>query len=133
MIVYHLHYNFIELSLHCWIYIKCFTLLILTNNVRMTIFQMIIFAPSRDQLVCVEELNEYAWHCQTVLHKGYSDLSSYHKFTKVSSPPECATILNTFIFVGGGNLLLMEKHIMNKQIRKEREESLTHTCSLLIL
>lgn len=100
MIVYHLFYNFIELSLHCWTYIKCITLLTVTNNVRMTTFQMLTFAQSWDQLVCIEELKEHSGHCHTVLRKGHSDLNAYHKFTRAFSPPEWAATLSAFIFVG---------------------------------
>lgn len=59
---------------------------------------MIIFALSWDQLVRIEELNEYAQHCQTVLHKGCSDLNSYHKFTRVTLQPDYVTTLSTIIF-----------------------------------
>lgn len=86
---------------------------------------MIIFALSWDQLVRIEELNEYAQHCQTVLHKGCSDLNSYHKFTRVTLQPDCVTTLSTFIFEGG-DFLLMDNHIMNKESRRGREESLPH-------
>lgn len=98
----------------------------------MTTFQMLTFAQSWDQLVCIEELKEHSGHCHTVLRKGHSDLNAYHKFTRAFSPPEWAATLSAFIFVGEKNSLI-SKHTVNKQRRRGRGERLARTCSLLRL